>query len=257
MVHAVSRNTVVTLEHPRRCSGLRSDNGIETRYRKLGRAGPAPPISFQKALTAAMNGAYHDCFGQVAHEMDAGELNLQITSAFPKSLRDDVLRAVSVLPAPFLPPAGSFSVVIGGEFLVIPSRVYYHTEGINADRLTGAQKVILSCLLTRHHDGFIREEHLGQIVSCGEVWIPPFVVQLIGEYVIEILRAIHGSRALLSSDIYAGFLKGNAAFWARTKQRVVSYWDCYYRRTWPHPEDYVGFQLIDHLNSLLAENTLP
>jgi hypothetical protein len=68
---------------------------------------------------------------------------------------------------------------------------------------------------------------------------------------VEILTAIHRNLASLDSGVYAAFLKDNAALWRTTKQRVVSYWNCYYRRTWWRRGDYVGFQIIEYLDSLL------
>ena len=92
--------------------------------------------------------------------------------------------------------------------------------------------------------------NLGRIISRKESWIPPFVIQLVGEYVVEILEAIHNNLSSLDSTVYAAFLNDNISFWETTKQRVVSYWDCYYRRTWKHREDYVGFRIIEHLDSV-------
>ncbi len=45
-------------------------------------------------------------------------------------------------------------------------------------------------------------------------------------------------------------LADNPAFWAKTKARIVSYWDCYYRQTWKYREDYVGFKLVDYFDSI-------
>ena len=96
---------------------------------------------------------------------------------------------------------------------------------------------------------------LGRIISRKESWSPPFVIQLVGEYVVEILEAIHNNLSSLDSTVYAAFLKENISFWDTTKQRVMSYWDCYYRRTWKHLEDYVGFRIIEHLESLLLRTS--
>ncbi len=43
---------------------------------------------------------------------------------------------------------------------------------------------------TRHSDGRIREECLRQIVAVDRPWVAPFVVQLLGEYVIKIVEVI-------------------------------------------------------------------
>ena len=193
--------------------------------------------------------------GQVAHDMDARDLDLQILSAFPQAVRDDVVRVVSVLPTAFHSSSATFRTTIGDEALIIPYRVYYDRKAISFSNLTSLQQVVLGCVLTRHHDGFVRGENLGRIISRKESWIPPFVIQLVGEYVVEILEAIHNNLSSLDSTVYAAFLNDNISFWETTKQRVVSYWDCYYRRTWKHREDYVGFRIIEHLDSLLLRTS--
>jgi hypothetical protein len=187
----------------------------------------------------------------MVHEMGFDAVDLQITSAFPTALRDDVRRAASVLPKPFLSSMGAFRTVVENEVVIVPYRVYYDTKLIDADRLTPAQQIIISCLLTRHHNGYVREEHLRRIISSNHAWIPPFVIQLIGEYVMEILQVIDEKLAVLNAEAYSGFLKDNPTFWSTTKRRVVSYWDCYYRRAWPRWEDYVGFRLVEYLDSFL------
>ena len=191
----------------------------------------------------------------MAHDMDARDLDLQILSAFPQALRDDVVRVVSILPTAFHSCSATFRTRIGDEALIIPYRVYYDRKAISFNNLTSLQQVVLGCVLTRHHDGFVRRESLGRIISRKESWIPPFVIQLVGEYVVEILEAIHNNLSSLDSTVYAAFLNDNISFWETTKQHVVSYWDCYYRRTWKRREDYVGFRIIEHLDSLLLRTS--
>ena len=81
-------------------------------------------------------------------------------------------------------------------------------------------------------------------------WIPTFVVQLVGEYVVEILQVVSRNLDHLDPPLYRRFLRANPEFFARTKQRVISYWDCYYR--WQRRTDYVGFQIITFLEHLVA-----
>lgn len=185
------------------------------------------------------------------HDVDANDSGEQITSAFPKALRDDVLHVISALPTPFLSSAGTFRAAVGNEVLIIPCRVYYDQNAITSGRLTPLQQVLLSCVLTRHHNGFVREEHLSRIITFPESWVPPFIIQLVGEYVVEILAEIHRNLVSLDSGVYTAFLRDNEAFWKMTKQRVVSYWNCYYRQTWWRRADYVGFQIVEYLDSLL------
>jgi hypothetical protein len=102
--------------------------------------------------------------------------------------------------------------------VTVPYRIYHDYQLINTDRLASVQVEIINCVLTRHHNGFVRQKHLQQIVSSCNIWIPPFVVQLIGEYVVEILHAIYVSRAELDAKLYRNFLRENPEFWQTTKQ---------------------------------------
>ena len=106
--------------------------------------------------------------------------------------------------------------------------------------------------MTRHHSGFVREEHLARIVCRNHDWIPPFVIQLVGEYVIEIIHVIWKNSSNLDAQLYGKFLKDNPALLAITKQRVISYWDCYHRRQ--RREDYPGFQMLSLFDRLVGEN---
>ena len=177
--------------------------------------------------------------------------NSELAMAFPMSVREDALSLASVLPRPRL-TAYTFPVSVGNELLQIPYRIYHEVGQIDWILLTGLQSELLDCLLTRHHDGHIREAHLRKILGKNDEWIPPFVVQLVGEYVIEILSVIQVGLRQLDRDIYRAFLISNPEFFKQIKQRVTSYRNCYY----PHVEEsaYVGFEIIRFLDGLIGAN---
>lgn len=54
-------------------------------------------------------------------------------------------------------------------------------------------------------------------------------MQLIGEYVIEILEIIYQNINHLNTSVYKKFLEQNPVFYKITRQRVQTYWNCYYR----------------------------
>ena len=162
--------------------------------------------------------------------------------AFPAVVRDEALRMASALPEPSL-KTEPFSVLIGGETILIPYRIYHDPALINPAPLTSLQVELLDCLLTRHHSGFVRERHLKNIVASNQEWVPPFLVQLVGEYVIEILDKIWENAGSLDPRLYGQFLRNDPLFFTLTKQRVVSYWDCYHRRQ--PKEHYAGFKIAE------------
>jgi hypothetical protein len=180
--------------------------------------------------------------------------NSDLIHAFPAPLRDDALEVASRLPPASWNTSVS-SLRVGSANVSIPYRMYHDPALIDTARLTAQQTVLLDCLLTRHQSGFLRERHLVRIINCDRDWIPPYVVQLVGEYVIEILGVIQKESVNLNARLYRTFLMDNPTFFALTKQRVVSYWNCYHR--WQPREDYSGFQILQFFNLLVAENDRP
>jgi len=168
--------------------------------------------------------------------------NLNLVEAFPAAMRADALAAISVLPE-VSTTSHAFSVCVGPETLTIPYRTYHDPSLIQPIGLTGTQAGLLSCLLTRHHDGFVREQHLRKILDSSDAWIPPFVVQLVGEYVVEIIDEIREGLERLDAGLYGPFLRQNPAFYQLTKQRVLSYWNCYYGEQ--EKAEYAGFQVLE------------
>jgi len=70
--------------------------------------------------------------------------------------------------------------------------------------------------------------------------------------VIEILSVIQKESVNLNPRLYRTFLVDNPAFFALTKQRVVSYWNCYH--AWRRRDDYFGFQILEFFDRLLTKN---
>jgi hypothetical protein len=173
--------------------------------------------------------------------------NLDLARAFPESLRDDAIKLAATLPQPSY-SSRTFSVLVGSETVFIPYRIYHDPGLIDLTKPTPIQTTLLDCLLTRHHDGFVREKHLTKILNLNDQWIPPFVVQLVGEYVIEIIQTIRNDLDKLDTQVYRSFLTSNPTFHALTKQRVMSYWDCYHR--WQRSDDYAGFEVLRFFDGL-------
>lgn len=167
--------------------------------------------------------------------------NAELAKAFPSDMREEALAVVSQFPASnhdWKP----FSVRVRHEEVLIPCRIYHDPSQIKP-RNSSTQALIAACLLSRHYDGFVRQRYLKKIIESREDWVPPFVIQLSGEYVVEIIAVIHTNLQRLDRTQYRTFLQTNSEFLAKTAQRVRSYWDCYYRHryTW---EGYPGNQIM-------------
>lgn len=135
-------------------------------------------------------------------------------------------------------------IVLNGEQLSIPSRVYLREpESDRISALTSGQQLILSAIMTRSSNGYLREKFVKQLLQSDEPWIPPFVLQLLGEYVLEIIYVVHNHAAVLKRTEYRRFVIENPAFFQLLKQRIISYWNCYYRAMFPQLRDYPAFQI--------------
>jgi hypothetical protein len=168
--------------------------------------------------------------------------NLSLLEAFPQAVRADALIAISGLPE-VSTTSHAFSVSVGPEVLTIPYRIYHDPSLIRSKGLTRTQGELLACLLTRHHDGFVREQQLRSVLASKSAWVPPFVIQLVGENVIEIINEIRDNLDQLSPGAYGSFLRQNADFYQLIQERVLSYWNCYHRDQ--QRADYAGFQVLE------------
>jgi hypothetical protein len=192
----------------------------------------------------------------------------RIVNAFPSALRGDVREVVKVLPFSertlllahgSVRHEGSFVseyqpqvLIVAGEEIKVPSRIYLNepNEAV-LERLSLRQKSVLNCIYLRHHNGYVRQKHLKQLRGESESFVCPFTVQLLGEYVIEVLEDLDGVIEQPVTASYIDFLEQNAFYWKQTQSRMVSYWNEYYRSDFPSIKDYIGKRLVDRLNEAL------
>lgn len=155
-----------------------------------------------------------------------------LRAAFLTVLAADVNAVLKALPMPRTAPTRETigAITLGGEPLQIPARIYCD-EALSEiiASLTETQQRVLHCLYTRHHDGFVRQRHLGFLLASNEVWTAPFVVQLVGEYVLPIVVQIERELGALHEAHFSAFLMENEAFLRLTSARVRSYWNAYFR----------------------------
>lgn len=94
------------------------------------------------------------------------------------------------------------------------------------------------------------------LLSLDPSWVAPFVFALIGEYVLQIIELIeHAAKEPAQRERLASFARGAPAFCALTSRRVVSYWDCYYRRQFPRFAEYPPFRLLDAIGGWPKEES--
>lgn len=173
--------------------------------------------------------------------------------AFPRGLAGAVQRvAAGLSPGSLFPPTSyGHTVSLQGEALCIPYRVYYRSGAVLAPR-EGIDALIAACLGSRLHDGFVREQCAEYLLLRPTPWTAPFVVALLGEYVVEIVRKIEASLATQPLTAYADFASENPAFMATTTRRAVSYWNEYHRRQYPQKDTYPALLTLSAIGAAAA-----
>ena len=175
----------------------------------------------------------------------------RLRAAFPSAVAADVDLALGIIEEDRRGPTDHDvgRLVVNGEPLHIPVRIYSpDPEPRSIAGLTAPAQTILHCLFSRHHDGRVREAHLREVISSPCAWVPPYVIQLVGEYVIEIVNVVLENRGYLRQKTYARFVSENPAFMTLTRQRAISYWNCYFKTPGLALHDYAAHSILEVLS---------
>jgi len=169
---------------------------------------------------------------------------VDLARAFPSGVRASLSDALAHLPTSDYAPLGSITssnwhewpaITVLGEPVEIPDRIYNPVPPADLAPKGSLVALAVDCLYTRHHDGFVRQRAIRRVLAFEEPWTVPFVIQLLGEYVIEICEDI---RHYAETDLprrphmvreFQSFAANNPDFIMLTRQRATSYWECYYR----------------------------
>ncbi|MBG8552115.1 hypothetical protein [Hymenobacter guriensis] len=200
------------------------------------------------------------------NNMDNKFAKERILNAFPALLKQDVEKVIEILPLDEYDVLLSDSTIynvshfiheseqvvkVDNEVLKIPCRLWFNEP--NCDReaaLTCLQKTILNCIYLRHSNGFIRQRRLEKLVDTTDYFVTPFVFQLLGEYVLEILFVLDRHINEHTLNNYLKFIGENKEYSQKTESRMISYWNAYYRRLkYKKINDYIGKKVIDKLRS--------
>ena len=146
---------------------------------------------------------------------------------------------------------GCFQIDLDGQTINIPYRIYYDEPA--EQNLTDNETFLLDCIFTRHHNGYVREKKLRRIITTDNYLVTPFIAQLLGEYVIEILTVIKDNLSSTQLDKLIKLKADNPKFFKMTEKRIQSYWDCYYKWTIPKKIDYAGFQILNAIKNRTQE----
>ena len=194
-------------------------------------------------------------------------MSAALACAFPPSVQARLLPALRDLPPSNLAPTGSITlsgsgrstgITVLGEPVDVPHRIYNSAPTSDTPLEGSVDATAVACLYTRHHDGFVRQRALQHVLGSDEPWTVPFIVQLLGEYVIEICDDIY---RFAENDLpnrpghfqtVRAFADENPQFVNLTRQRATSYWSCYHRHQHAGWETYPGLLALQTMLGVSA-----
>lgn len=173
--------------------------------------------------------------------------------AFPFGMAPLANEAASEL-SPFVDDAyrqRSEAIDVTGQMIAIPRRLHFVGMSAGTDMLSNLNPAS-RCLLTRATDGRLRQQAVRSVIDLQSPWVAPFVLMLLGEYVIEIVEDVRDALPVLDQSVYANLVRENRQTVQRLRARATSYWDAYYRRQYPQKRDYPGLQALYEMETWAA-----
>ena len=181
----------------------------------------------------------------------------KLVESFPKDLNKDVNRVIDIIPFTAkknvtggeveLVSVSEEEVFLNNENLRIYHRVYFEEPNwISKVLLTKTQKAILNCIYLRHHDGIIRQKCIENLKKSRFYFVLPFSFSLLGEYVIEIFTILN-KHVDNNRENYYKFYRENVDYTKKIEQRIISYWNEYYRQQFPNINKYIGKTIINKI----------
>lgn len=186
---------------------------------------------------------------------------LMLAEAFSSDHRFAALSAGEIVARLLAPRQWTerFAVQAEGQSVLIPARLRFASDQLCLTENHEAW-LFARALQTRSCDGFERQRAARDVMANLHPWTAPFIVALMGEYVVEILDDVAAALTPENTRVLTAFIDKNMPYWNTTKRRVASYWNVYYRagRGEGQPtyrrDEYVGFKLIERLEMAASES---
>ena len=194
----------------------------------------------------------------------------RLKKAFPTELEKEVKNVLKILPldnqriklndgqihkVDNLIHSSEYEVRLNSENLIIPYRLYFNEpEEEDEKKLNQIENEIMNCIYLRHHNGYLREKRLKNLLNSKNKFVIPFLIQLLGEYVLEIVEILDKHIIESNLNLYQEFVEENPKYWQKTESRMVSYWDTYYRYKSPKLKEYIGYKLVKKIKRKRTPN---
>jgi len=112
-------------------------------------------------------------------------------------------------------------------------------------KMNDAERLILHCIYSRNCDGYVRQKHVKELLSTNiPEWVIPYIVKVCDEYVVEILQMVYEKLEGKNTDVIRQFCANNKKIFCRSYNRMISYWNEFYREDCYRFDDYVGRKLF-------------
>lgn len=175
----------------------------------------------------------------------------RLPKGFPSQMQEDLSAVCAILPdtAPNF-SQGAFTQTVTyyqqGRAVQFPYRIYLEEpEPSRIACLTPDQQMMLHCIYSRSHNGFIRQKHMEQLVNQAYPdWAIPYIVKPCDEYVLPILEVVYQAAKGQDNRQLQAFCKENAAKTCYSYARMASYWSEYHRYDAYRFRKYVGRKLF-------------
>ena len=136
--------------------------------------------------------------------------------------------------------------LMGQTKICFPYRLYTaEIKDSILSKLDFTERMVLHCIYSRSCNGFVREKHITALLEENSPdWVMPYVVKVCDEYIVEILQVVYENLKDKNTDKFKSFCAENRATFCRSYNRMISYWNGFYRNDCYRYKDYVGHKLF-------------
>ena len=173
-------------------------------------------------------------------------------AAFPKDLKEAVSKVFNLILNDTYNKAvdgespDRVEYLLSDSIIQIPYRIYYMDNSNSfINDLNSRKKMILHCIYSRSDDGFVRQNHLKSLLSMDyEDWAIPYIVKICDEYIVEILEMTYVILRQQDTECIKKFCHQNRVSFCKSYNRMISYWNEFYRNEHKNFKQYVGRKLF-------------
>lgn len=171
---------------------------------------------------------------------------------FPNYLRDDVTTVVGLIPhktdnkVTVGVSEDTIQYILDNKVVRFPYRTYFIDISDEVKEiLSQRQKMILHCMYSRSCDGFVRQKHIFSLLQMDyEDWAIPYIIKVCDEYVVEILEMTYDILKEQDTERIKSFCLENIVPFCKSYNRMISYWNEFYRYKYNNSQKYIGRKLF-------------